>query len=133
MTRGVIADTGPLYAAVDADDQFHGRAQRGLTRLARERREVVLAYTTLLEAYTLVVFRLGNHAAASFVTEISAGTSFINPTPDDYRYAIQNATRFRDRKITLFDATVAVLAERLHLQVWTFDHHFDVMRAPVWR
>jgi predicted nucleic acid-binding protein len=33
----------------------------------------------------------------------------------------------------LFDATVAVLAQRTGSQVWTYDHHFDVMRVPVWR
>lgn len=38
-----------------------------------------------------------------------------------------------DQAITLFDATLAVLASRLKLEVWTYDHHFDVMRAKVWR
>jgi hypothetical protein len=40
---------------------------------------------------------------------------------------------FKDQPITLFDATVAVLAQRTGLRVWTYDHHFDVMRAPIWR
>jgi hypothetical protein len=26
-----------------------------------------------------------------------------------------------------------VLAARLEVAVWTYDHHFDVMRATVWR
>ncbi len=39
----------------------------------------------------------------------------------------------RIRRITLVDATVAALALRLGLEVWTYDHHFDVMRVPVWR
>jgi hypothetical protein len=28
---------------------------------------------------------------------------------------------------------VATLAGRLGLEVWTYDHHFDVMRVAVWR
>lgn len=28
--RAVIADTGPMYAAVDVDDQYHERAQAEL-------------------------------------------------------------------------------------------------------
>ena len=47
MKRTVLADTGPLYAAVDPDDEYHARAQRELKRLAREKREVVLACPTL--------------------------------------------------------------------------------------
>jgi hypothetical protein len=39
----------------------------------------------------------------------------------------------RDQPITLFDAAVATLAARLQIEVWTYDHHFDVMNASVWR
>jgi len=38
-----------------------------------------------------------------------------------------------DQPITLFDATVAAMATRLNFDVWTYDHHFDVMRIGVWR
>ncbi len=48
MSRAVIADVGPLYAAADPDDAYRGRAQRELRRLASEGREVLLAYPTLL-------------------------------------------------------------------------------------
>ena len=40
---------------------------------------------------------------------------------------------FLDQPITLFDATVAVLGARLQVEIWTYDHHFDLMRAAVWR
>ncbi|MGH9327402.1 MAG: hypothetical protein ACRD2B_12060 [Terriglobia bacterium] len=50
----VLADTGPLYAAVDPEDA-HQRSQRELPRLVRERRDVVVPYPTLLECYTLVL------------------------------------------------------------------------------
>jgi predicted nucleic acid-binding protein len=38
-----------------------------------------------------------------------------------------------DQRITLFDATIAAVAANLGLEVWTYNHHFDVMRVPVWR
>jgi predicted nucleic acid-binding protein len=131
--RAVLADTGPLYAAVDPDDEHHLRALRDLKRLAREKREVVVAYPTLLEAYTLVLYRLGKQAASSWLQEILEGTATINPTPEDYRGAIARISALSDQPITLFDATVAVLAVRSGFDVWTYDHHFDVMPAPVWR
>jgi hypothetical protein len=62
MRSAVLADSGPLYAAVDPDDAYHPQAQR-----------------------------------------------------------------------ELFNATLAVLAARLGVAVWTYDHHFDIMRVEVWR
>jgi predicted nucleic acid-binding protein len=38
-----------------------------------------------------------------------------------------------DQNLTLVDATLAALASRLKIEVWTYDHHFDLMRVPVWR
>jgi predicted nucleic acid-binding protein len=133
MRSAVLADTGPLYAAVDPDDAYHSQSQRELRRLSRNRRDVVIAYPTLLEAYTLVLYRLGNRSASSWLSNILAGAALVNPTPDDYHEAANKIQAFADQQITLFDATVAVLAARLGVQVWNYDHHFDVMRVEVWR
>jgi predicted nucleic acid-binding protein len=133
MKQSIIEDAGPLYAAADRDDQHHRRAQRELERLNREKNELIVAYPTLLESYTLVLYRLGKQAAATWLSEVTTGAAFLNPTPEDYRDAAKKVQSFTDQEITLFDATIAVLAGRLDLMVWTYDHHFDVMRAPVWR
>jgi predicted nucleic acid-binding protein len=133
MKQSVLADTGPLYAAADPDDQYHERAQRELKRLNRDRRSVVVAYPILSEAYTLVLYRLGKVVASTWLDETLAGVSLVNPAAEDYRAATDRVLGFKDQLITLFDATVAVLAQRTGLQVWTYDHHFDVMRVPVWR
>jgi len=42
MKRAVLADTGPLYAAADPDEEYHARAQRELKRLARDKTELYL-------------------------------------------------------------------------------------------
>ncbi len=133
MKRTVLADTGPLYAAVDPDDQHHARAQRELRRLARDKFEVVLAYPTLLESYTLILYRLGQQAAAIWLEDTLRGAALINPTPEDYREAASKIADFANQRITLFDATLAILAARLGIEVWTYDHHFDVMHTPIWR
>lgn len=130
--QAVLADTGPLYAAADPDDAHHHRAQHELRRLQRERREVAVAYPTFLEAYTLVLFRLGRNAASRWLNDLS-GATLVNPVPEDYRQAVTRVQAMGDQPITLFDATVAALATRLGLDVWTYDHHFDLMRVAVWR
>ena len=133
MKRAVLVDTGPLYAAVDPDDQYHARAQQELNALTEKQYAVILAYPMLIEAYTLILYRLGRLTAHRWLEEVLTGTALINPTPDDYRAAFAKAGAYPDQSITLFDATLAVLAGRLAIPVWTYDHHFDVMRVTVWR
>ena len=132
MKRAVLADVGPLYAAADGSDAHHEQAVQQLQKLARERREVVVAYPTLLESYSLVLFRLGTNAAFQWLSYM-ADASMVNPTPEDYREAVARVRALPDQRITLFDAVVAVMAARLKLEVWTYDHHFEVMRVSVWR
>jgi len=132
MTRAVLADSGPLYAAVDQADEHHFEARQQLDMLERERRNIVIAYPVLLEAYSLVLYRLGVAAAHRWIAFL-AGASLINPDSEDYRRALLTVRNFPDQRITLVDATIAALAFRLDLEVWTYDHHFDAMRIPVWR
>ena len=132
MRPAVLADTGPIYAAADPDDAHHKRARRELRRLADESHEIVVAYPTLLEAYTLVLFRLGETTALRWLEEM-AGAALVNPGAEDYRFAISKVQSLKDQPITLFDALVASLASRLSLPVWTYDHHFDLMQVAVWR
>ena len=37
----IIADTGPLYAAVDPDDKYHRRSQAELERIDRDNLNVI--------------------------------------------------------------------------------------------
>jgi len=55
-----------------------------------------------------------------------------NPTPADYHEATKKLRTFSDQPITLFDAALAVLGSRLGIEIWTYDHHFDLMRSAVW-
>jgi predicted nucleic acid-binding protein len=121
-----------LYAAADGSDAHHQQARQQLQELARDRREVVVPYPTLLEAYSLVLFRMGTNAAFKWLT-FMADASLVNPTPEDYREAVTRVRALPDQRITLFDALTAVMATRLKLEVWTYDHHFDLMRVAVWR
>ncbi len=132
MREAVLADTGPLYAATDPSDVHHRRALSELQRLTRNRHEVLVSSPTLLEAYSLVRRRFDPKIAFGWLAEIGEATLVI-PKPEDYRQAMAKVQTYVDQPITLFDATLAVLALRMGLEVWTYDHHFDVMRVPVWR
>ncbi len=133
MSRALVADTGPLFAAADPDDGDHDRAQSELKRLAKEKRNVIIPFSTMLETQSLVLRRLGSKAAGDWLDDILANSKFVNPAAEDYINAAAKLATFSDQSITLFDAVLAVLSARLGLQIWTYDHHFDVMRANVWR
>ncbi len=130
--RAVLADTGPLFAAADEDDAEHGRALRQIDELDSEGRIVLIPYPILLEAYGLVLKRFGSQAALRWLGD-AVEASLINPTPEDYSVACAMVRALSDQDISLVDATVAILATRLKVEVWTYDDHFDVMRVPVWR
>jgi predicted nucleic acid-binding protein len=53
--RAVLADAGPLYAIADESDALHERATQELQQLERDACEVLVAYPTLLETYSLVL------------------------------------------------------------------------------
>ena len=131
--KQVIADTGPLYAALDPDDQYHERAQAEYVQLEAEQISAIIPIPVYLETYSLLLYRLGNAQAITFARECLEANCLINPTPEDYQTAVSQASRFLDQKITLADATTAILAKAMNLPVWTYDFHFDVMHVLVWR
>jgi predicted nucleic acid-binding protein len=130
---GVLADAGPLYAALDPNDRHYRRARRELERLEDDRQIVALPYPTLAETHALVLRRLGRETARRLLASVSTGTATVNPEPPDYRDAIALLDLYLDQEITIFDAVLAVLSRRLETPVWTYDHDFDVMGVEVWR
>jgi predicted nucleic acid-binding protein len=66
--RAVIADTGPLYAAVDIDDQYHERSQAELQRINTENLIILVPFPVYLETYNLLLYRLGTEQAISFAS-----------------------------------------------------------------
>ena len=131
MRNAVLADAGPLYAAVDPSDLHHQKAQRELQRMSYDGCNVIVSFSTMLEVHSLVLRKIRQGVALRWLQEMADAT-LINPTPEDYRQASAKLSDFADQSITLFDATLAVLALRTGLPVWTYDHHFEVMRVPVW-
>lgn len=131
--RAVLADTGPLYALVDSKDGMHARARSEVQILNDERYSVLLIYPILLEAYTMILHRLGTKAAHRWSREVTNSVQLVNVSDEQYQRAVIKTRRFSDQSITLFDAVVACIAEDMDLPVWTYDQDFDVMKISVWR
>jgi uncharacterized protein len=132
--RGIVlVDTGPLYAARDSSDTYHSRAHDELARLRAQNLKVVVPYPILLESYSLVMRKLGNTEAHALLAEVTSTSILTNAMEDDYQDATVTILPYRNQDLTLFDTVLAAMSDRLEAPVWTFDHHFDVMRVSVWR
>ncbi len=129
----VLADSGPLYAAFDPDDQFHQQAQAELTRLGGSGRQVLVTQQTLIETHALILRRLGHRRALEWLAEVLDGVLLLETAPADWEGVLDRLRRYPDQSLSLTDALVASVSEQLQVPVWTYDHHFDVMRVPVWR
>jgi predicted nucleic acid-binding protein len=95
--------------------------------------KVVVPYPALLESYSLIMRKLGNREAHEFLAQVVSTAILENATTEDYQEACVTILPYRDQNISLFDAVIAEMSERLEAAVWTYDHHFDRMRANVWR
>jgi predicted nucleic acid-binding protein len=133
VSTAVLADTGPLYAAVNPDDQLHARARADVVSLLENDVTVLVPFPILCEAHSLVLRRLGTEVATTFLRDLLISALIAHPTGDDCVEAFRRAGDYADQKITLFDAVTAAMSDRLSQPVWTYDHHFDVMGAAVWR
>ena len=87
----------------------------------------------VIESYSLAQCRLGLVQATSFLRHLLRTTVLLTPTEEDHRGAIRCVLRYPDQDISLADAILAEVSDRLAAPVWTYDHHFDVMGARVWR
>jgi predicted nucleic acid-binding protein len=133
VSPGVLADSGPLYAAADPEDQYHARAHEELAMLAAREIPILIPFPILCESHSLVLRRLGATVATTFLADVLSGALVTHPTGNDCVDAFALASGYPDQQITLFDAVTAAMSDRLSQPVWTYDHHFDVMGAAVWR
>ncbi len=129
----MLADTSPLYAALDPSDNNHDRAREDIEYLNAEGIGVMVGNTTLCECYALILYKLGIRAAHSWLRDLRDHATLVNPTPEDFEEAADLVRSYQDQALSMFDTVTAALSRRLGLPVWTYDHHFDVMRVEVWR
>lgn len=107
----VIADTGPLYALVDADDEWHGRV---VEWWRANRDPVVVPVCVLPEVCYLLHTRISQQAEAAFIRAVAKGEFVVEPLePADITRAAMLVGKYSDLELGFVDATVIATAERL--------------------
>jgi predicted nucleic acid-binding protein len=126
MSRLAIVDAGPLYAAADADDEYHAAC---VAALADPELELVVPALVVAEATYFVGRRLGASAEAAFLRGLSA-VPIEGPERDDFARIAELVEQYADFPLGGTDASVIALAERLEAPiVVTLDHrHFAAVR-----
>ncbi len=124
----VVADTGPIYALIDASDGWHARVNAWWTRGTAN---VVLPVTILAEVTYLLQTRIGPVAEEAFVRAIADGEFTVEPLDDEDLPRIADIMHaYRDLPLGFIDASVVAIAERLEArEILTTDRkHFGVVR-----
>lgn len=124
----IVADTGPLYALVDASDAWHKRV---VEWWRKNREPVVVPVCVLPEVCYLLHTRISQQAEAAFVRSITDGEFVIESLEaEDVARAEALIRKYADLELGFVDATVIATAERLDaVEVVTTDRrHFSAVR-----
>lgn len=129
-----VVDTGPLYAAVDADDRDHERCLRVLEAPGLR---FFIPAMVVAEATYLVGTRLGPKVEAAFLAGL-AGFDVEAPAKADWPRIAELVEEYADFPLGGTDASVIALAERLGTYaIVTLDRrHFGAVRpahSGAWR
>ena len=124
----LILDTGPLLAALDANDPDHGRCAE-LIEGAPE--DLVVPALVLAELDYWCLERLGVNAWLVFLDDLLEGAYRTeHPSDQDLHRCRELQAQYEDLVLGVVDASIVALAERLgEERVATLDHrHFSVVR-----
>jgi predicted nucleic acid-binding protein len=117
-----VVDTGPLYAAVDADDADHARC---VAALPAPGVRLVVPALLIAEATYLIDSRMGSQIEAAFLRGC-AELEVAAPEPPDWERVAELVEDHADFPLGGTDASVVALAERLDtpLVITLDDRHF---------
>jgi predicted nucleic acid-binding protein len=129
-----VADTGPLVAAINRQDDAHALASTLVTLLGRD---LVVMDTVVVEADHLIRACVGSYAAHAFLQALIDGEHMVGYlTPGLLRRAVELDRRYADLALGITDGSVMAYAEQHDLPVLTFDfEHFRATapRSGYWR
>ncbi len=122
-----IVDTGPLYAAVDADDADH---EACVAALRTPGLRLLIPAMVVAEATYLIGSRMGARVEAEFLRGLS-DFDVEGPRPEDLSRMAELVEQYASFPLGGTDASVIALAERLGTDVViSLDHRHMRTVAP---
>lgn len=127
MTGTLVVDTGVVFGALDGTDPAHIACAATLLSGAM----VVMPAPVLVEVDWLVRSRGRTGAMPLLIADVLDGSILVaNLDEEDYARVAQLIEQYDDLPLSLVDASVIAIAERLEQDtIATLDHrHFSVVR-----
>ncbi|HZW99492.1 MAG TPA: PIN domain-containing protein [Trueperaceae bacterium] len=124
----IVIDTGPLVAALNADDKDHERCVR---LLETHQGRLLVPAPVLTEVCWLLEREQGAQAEALFLEALARGElDLVAVTAGDLQRMAELVRQYADLPLGAVDASVIAVAERLAVtEVATLDvRHFTVVR-----
>ena len=124
----ILADTGPLYAAIDRADSEH---ERCVAALARIREPIIVPFPVIVEVCRLIQRRLQAEHQSRFLRSLTMGELEVEHLGDpDILRAADLVERYADARFGFVDASVVALAERFSVtRLLTLDRRdFSLVR-----
>lgn len=123
-----IVDTGPLYAAVDANDQDHGRCVEAMQTAGLR---LIIPSLVVAEATYLVGSRMGPNVESSFLESLRR-CEVESPLPDEWSRIANLVKQYGNFPLGGTDACVVTLAERFATDtVLTLDRRYFAAVKPL--
>jgi predicted nucleic acid-binding protein len=132
----MLIDTSAIFAVANRADVHHAQAARWLTDWLKGGGQVIVANYVFSEAVTLLKARMETTVA------VETGRRLRNPalyewlwlSPEDESAAWAVFEQYADKEWSFVDCVLCVMAQRLGVPVFSFDHHFaqmpEVERVP---
>ena len=118
-----FVDTSAFYALLDAEDPHHRKSVGLFTQLGQSRTRLLTSNHVLFETYSLILNRLGRRLAHAWLKTFAIHVE--RATAQDEERAVQIVLRYRDKDVSLVDASSFALMERLGLRTAVaYDPHF---------
>ncbi|MSO46739.1 MAG: PIN domain-containing protein [Thermoleophilia bacterium] len=106
----VVVDTSALYAYFDSSARRHADLQ---ALVDAERSPLMITSGVLIELDALLRRRVNTHTARRVSDELTSGAyELIECSRDDLRRALTIMDRWRDRELSLTDASLLEIADR---------------------
>jgi predicted nucleic acid-binding protein len=121
----LFVDTSALYAAMDRDDEFHGRAGAHWRECLAGSEVLVTSNYILVETLALVQSRLGMEALRLLASDVVPALEIEWVSVDDHRAALEAVLAANRRSLSFVDCASFQVMRRLGLRsAFTFDAHF---------
>lgn len=127
---GVFVDTSAWLALADRRDKYHAAATAVYPQLLQQHPRLITTNLVIAESYALVRYRLGYEPGIRFLRSLRQSQRLVRLYTDDATElaAEQLLEKYADQDFSLVDAvSFVVMRQQELIQVFAFDHHFQVM------